>query len=206
MPNYCDNSLIITGKESILDAIRAFIKSEENEFDFVKVVPMPAEEEGNWYNWCCENWGTKWNSESVILEQFEECLKISFLSAWAPPIPVISALAKKFPAADFELSYYEAGMCFCGVNEYHNGEETYEMEGDFSFIPNWLCEEDEEYEIPDELYPVMPSGIVDDVENEGSLMSPFHYREYSNNKLVCSINGVFAGKPKDGYHWPQMFA
>jgi hypothetical protein len=85
--------------------------------DFEKILPMPPELKGteapadkpNWYDWCVENWGTKWNSyDGNVTED-----GISFNTAWAPPTPVIVALAKKI-GKSLRLIYDEPGMDFCG--------------------------------------------------------------------------------------------
>jgi hypothetical protein len=65
-----------------------------------------------WYDWCCENWGTKWNAyNSEITEDDVEYghLVISFQTAWSPPTPVYEALAEKFPNVDIEGYWSDEG-------------------------------------------------------------------------------------------------
>lgn len=76
MPNYCDNYLTIDGNPDTRKKILELLKTDENCFDFEKVIPMPdyiyrgsvgkKEKENygenNWYDWSIKNWGTKWNS------------------------------------------------------------------------------------------------------------------------------------------------
>ena len=45
---------------------------------------------------------------------------------------MIEELAKKFPDASFNYSYYEPNMCFCGKERYENGKLVYIMEADIS--------------------------------------------------------------------------
>ena len=59
-----------------------------------------------WYGWCCENWGTKWNSYGYK----DDCPKfkdntIYFKTAWNSPKPVIDKLAKMFPDVTIEHSW-----------------------------------------------------------------------------------------------------
>lgn len=42
-----------------------------------------------WYNWCCDNWGTKWNASSI--EQYGTTIRFS--TAWSAPRPIIERLA-----------------------------------------------------------------------------------------------------------------
>ena len=41
MPNYCNNSLSIYASRNTLNKIRSFIQSDDNKFDFDKIIPMP---------------------------------------------------------------------------------------------------------------------------------------------------------------------
>ena len=57
-----------------------------------------------WYNWSCDNWGTKWNAYQTP-DQRDESDTIFFQTAWSAPLPVIEALSKKFPDLTFEIFY-----------------------------------------------------------------------------------------------------
>ena len=118
------------------------------DFDFNAVKPYPkkfammdknGEEEtkkGNWgfkngfnsggYDWCCKNWGTKWNSyDGEGMEEEDDYLRYSFTTAWSPPTPIFEAISKKFPSLEIETSWTEEG----GMEGEHNflgGETTYE--------------------------------------------------------------------------------
>ena len=103
MPNYCDNSLSIEGPHDTLRKIHDLVRGEENPFDFEKIIPMPADVE-DWYDWRCENWGTKWNSVDARCEYASDCvLDFSFMTAWGPCEPIVKALAAMFPDAQFRL-------------------------------------------------------------------------------------------------------
>ena len=64
-------------------------------------------------DWRRENWGTKWNAYDVARRDYEGTC-VTFQTAWSPPIPVIVALAKRFPTVSLHLEYFERGMQFCG--------------------------------------------------------------------------------------------
>lgn len=141
MPNYCNGYLSIECPDDVFEQIKNYVKSEESVFDFDKIIPMPdniyrsylgLEEEkrygkDNWYDWSCENWGTKRNACDATLDGHE----YYFETAWSPCSPVISALAKRFPEATMRYSYNESGMAFCGIEEYKDGKLIYTLSGDY---------------------------------------------------------------------------
>ena len=57
----------------------------------------------NWYDWCCEHWGTKWNASETSVDW--EKREIRFSTAWSEPVPIMSALHEDFPDVDFTWSY-----------------------------------------------------------------------------------------------------
>lgn len=57
-----------------------------------------------WYDWACENWGTKWNAYSQNDERNTEDT-IYFQTAWSSPVQLIAELSTKFPSVTFQLDY-----------------------------------------------------------------------------------------------------
>ena len=123
MPNDCYNYL--EAPEGDLSLIADYFSTAKRPYsdlpevflDFEKILPMPKELEGtesptdkpNWYDWCNENWGTKWNSyDGNVTEN-----GIGFNTAWSPPVGVIVALSKRI-GKSLRLIYDEPGMDFCG--------------------------------------------------------------------------------------------
>lgn len=135
--------LKLTGPYSELVGFTVKGYSKENDFDFRQLLPIPqelvetehqelSEEKKNefiqkygFYNsfdWRCENWDTKWNSEvltswnyeselpedGVIEKSGSHQISILFNTAWCPPISLIRTLSKDYPNVTFEMySYYE---------------------------------------------------------------------------------------------------
>ncbi len=101
--------------------------------DYCKTHPRPDDGYNHGgYEWCCENWGTKWNAGDVkIVEKDEGAAVISFETAWAPPLPVIDKLAAMFPDIEMSFEYYEMGMAFCGSIRYVGGKRKYEARGEY---------------------------------------------------------------------------
>lgn len=43
MPNWCDNTVIVTGPDDEIKRFVDFVRSEESDFDFNRIAPMPEE-------------------------------------------------------------------------------------------------------------------------------------------------------------------
>jgi hypothetical protein len=112
MPNWTTNDVLVTTKsKKHTDLFIKKMKSKESDFDFNSIVPMPknifrgdlGQEEKekygslNWYDWSCDNWGTKWNSVDVDVERISDTMvSYSFLTAWSPPLPIYQALLERY--------------------------------------------------------------------------------------------------------------
>jgi hypothetical protein len=90
---------------------------------------MLDDENGSWYGWRVNNWGTKWDlSEQEQRETADWLLSDSagftacFDTAWSPPLQAIAALSAMFPSDKFILHYLELGMMFAGTAHIFNGE------------------------------------------------------------------------------------
>ena len=148
MPNYCSNVVEIQGPQHILKTL------VEHRLDFMKIHPYPKElditagREGaddspeqkalvaaeksnlkrygyrNWYDWCVNNWGTKWNAggdNDAMQVDYDEDVNnqgialFQFDTAWAPPLGVLEKLMETHPELSIECRYHEPGVGFFGV-------------------------------------------------------------------------------------------
>jgi len=68
------------------------------------------------YQWCIQNWGTKWNVEKECEwdNTDERGIKLIFQTAWSPPEPVISAISEKFPKLTLTLEYESLESSYAG--------------------------------------------------------------------------------------------
>lgn len=140
MPNWCANSVEIThpDPEKLTALVAAMNANQMCNF----AIPVPkeltdtvagslgdADEQaaleaqtarniqqfgyGNWYDFCVNEWGTKWDVETAgNIDQDGHTVYASFDSAWSPPIGVYEALqADGFTVTAY---YYEPGMGFVG--------------------------------------------------------------------------------------------
>ena len=159
MPNWVHNSTKIIGdKKAVENCVASLEKEDEqgypNVFDFETIEPMPEEvrntepdrilgggpkNRNNWYDWSCDNWGTKWNScNAEVNNRFDDgdnhVIEITYDTAWAAPVPVWDKLAKKFPKLEFRHKYDEEMQHFYGVAIYIDGkldeQDSWEKEYD----------------------------------------------------------------------------
>ena len=129
MPNWCMNSLIITGpQEDVLKfkkiaSINTDPINDKKYLDFNSFIPIPKEKQKEcWYEWELENWGTKWGACNVDYVMYDKNrIGYNFDSAWSPPIMFIKNVSKLFPKLLFEMDYEEGGMCFKGTATFQNG-------------------------------------------------------------------------------------
>ena len=121
MPNWTANNVLFVGKEKQLKTLKDMLKSDENDFDFNNIVPMPKnifrgnlgkeEEEkygdNNWYRWSIDNWGTKWNAVGTRVELKDGSLYYTFDTAWDCPREIVNALMrmKKTILKDIKISW-----------------------------------------------------------------------------------------------------
>jgi hypothetical protein len=72
----------------------------------------------NWYDWCVQNWGTKWDvgADGYEAQDIPGGLTLTFESAWAPPLDAFATMVEKF-GFSIRAYYDEPGMAFCGIWE-----------------------------------------------------------------------------------------
>ena len=138
MPNWCMNKLTVSHDDpSMLDRfVQAYNSGKVcNEF-----IPKPEDIGDGWYDWCINNWGTKWDVGADVGTDREERYGLkatvapvdwstgqtieancSFDSAWSPPIGLYEKLVEL--GYKVHASYFEGGMAYCGI--YHNGYDNY---------------------------------------------------------------------------------
>lgn len=202
MPSWCSNYVFIDASEELQKKIANFVRSEESDFDFEKIIPMPEniyrgnlgqEEkelygENNWYEWRTRNWGTKWNSR--VREATPE--KYSFQTAWTPCEPVIARLARIFPEALIIHTYEAEDALFYGADVYEQGKLVYRMAGDYFCDPSAenpeLWDEDslEAMKIEDDLYPLQQTGDIFEKTEDDHI----HMRFYKNGRLYVKIDAI----------------
>jgi len=155
MPNHCSNHLSIMGTKEEMDKFLQFVTDPiTNEINLFKsLIPMPKELEDttspvkfvdkgknkelvdkygadNWYDWCINNWGTKWgdydmNPKTPPRKSGSDQYLLDFYydTAWSPGDNELSkAIMKQFPTIKGLISYEEPGMAFAGELVFSNGK------------------------------------------------------------------------------------
>lgn len=82
----------------------------------------------SWYDYCVNEWGTKWDvgGDGMTCEIEDGRISTSFDSAWSPPIQAYEKLVEL--GFSVRAYYYEGGMCFAGIWEDFN-DDYYDLSG-----------------------------------------------------------------------------
>ena len=148
MPNWCDNQITITGPNKIIDKIDKIVAEEGSEGRLLQYFhPMPKELNDttspapnktakekkvikarklkfgadSWYDWCVNNWSTKWDVcefysiRRIELGIDESEISFGFDSAWAPPLGAYEKFIEDNSNVTIRATYFEGGCDFMGI-------------------------------------------------------------------------------------------
>ena len=130
MPNWCLNNLTIEHSDpAMVDRFERAYNAGKTCHEFI---PVPEDIGDGWWDFCVNNWGTKWDIGADIGSDKEEYYGLkatrvgnqisgTFDSAWSPPIGLYEKLVEL--GYNVKASYFEPGMAFCGI--YDNGFDNY---------------------------------------------------------------------------------
>jgi len=120
VPNWCYNS--VTLHHTDVNKMNALKKHLDGGGPIAKYfLPIPLDEQDNWYLWCVEAWGTKWDFEPLAWCSVDNQIEINFESAWSPPIALYDFLVTAGWSVD--AKYNEPGMGYIG--QYIDGSDDY---------------------------------------------------------------------------------
>lgn len=132
MPNWCHNKLTISHDDA---AQIARVKDHKDNV-LQAFIPCPQEllQNEGWYDWCVNNWGTKWDINlSIIHESVDgKSIVAYFDSAWSPPLEAYQKLEKM--GFKIDALYSESGMCYAG--RYRDSVDDYYSTIDYD-DPDW---------------------------------------------------------------------
>jgi len=74
----------------------------------------------NWYDYCVDEWGTKWDARDATYDLDDNQVTIYFDTAWSPPIGIYHALENM--GFKVEATYVEQGMGYFGY--YRDGKDA----------------------------------------------------------------------------------
>jgi hypothetical protein len=154
MPNWCNNVVELAHEDpAMLERAKDALNRGEFLQEFIPVpedlkivagsVGDPVEQKkleedtarniekhgyGNWYDYCVNEWGTKWDvgGDGMTCEIENGRISTSFDSAWSPPIQAYEKLVDM--GFSVRAYYYEGGMCFAGIWEDFN-DDYYDLSG-----------------------------------------------------------------------------
>ncbi len=117
MPNWCITNITFeSDNKEFLDKLLEDIQETKTFLNILR--PRPAEEEENWYEWNCDNWGTKWDlcedEFSNISKWGDKKIQMGVQFAWCPPEEALQYFHSQHPDVKVEWIYIEDGMEFCG--------------------------------------------------------------------------------------------
>lgn len=82
-----------------------------------------------WYDWCVNNWGTKWNAYGYGEDKidYHDGDMLYFQTAWSAPHPVLERLTEMFPDVELEHEWADEDIGHnCGRYSYQGGERIEE--------------------------------------------------------------------------------
>ena len=123
MPNWCHTTLNVEGsKEQIKEFSALVSRAIENDNSLCNaIIPRPAAEEDNWYNWNITNWGSKWDVTDMFVEYEDDInINLTFATAWNAIFPIFDELVKR--GFKVKAEYQDEGYMFAG--EYEDGNQT----------------------------------------------------------------------------------
>jgi hypothetical protein len=137
---------------------------QENISPLMSFIPAPfyyLDQDGynnGGYEWCVENWGTKWPESSIYREDSSEGIELEFSSPWGPPVEGYKKISEFLPGSMIYHAYYEEGMDFYGCAVYSRGELLFESD---SLISESIGEID--FDDYDEFYDLL-SNLISDLQ------------------------------------------
>lgn len=65
----------------------------------------------SWYDWCCYNWGTKWNAcEPYVDYTGGDYCEIDFDTAWSASIPIFEKMHEIYPDLEIVVKYADEDL------------------------------------------------------------------------------------------------
>jgi len=78
--------------------------------------PSTGKQDDRWYNWRCQNWGTKWDAYSMEIDEVDmpNGFEVTFETAWSPPEEVCYAIKEQYDDLSMSWFYDEPGCEVAG--------------------------------------------------------------------------------------------
>eukprot|EP00049_Salpingoeca_infusionum_P020815 m.365290 g.365290 ORF g.365290 m.365290 type:complete len:178 (-) comp30745_c0_seq1:146-679(-) len=157
MPNYCNNTLCVTGSPEVIEKIRNAVEAGEL---CQKFRPLKEGESAS------NVWGTKWDVGSgEVLECTEREITCLFETAWTPPLGIYQVLFDNPEIQSLSGTYFEPGVQFAG--KWENGVDVC-FDDLVSYLQDTPVEErDALFEELDEAYDIVEFFEDQETQDEG---------------------------------------
>lgn len=112
--------------QELIDTVSGFVGDKQDELEAKQKANIEKYGYATWYEHNLNEWGTKWDVDSIEYDEADGVVQASFDTAWAPPIQFYKHLTEQ--GYIVKAYYYEPGMGFCGIfedgfdDEYHIGD------------------------------------------------------------------------------------
>ena len=113
MPNWCYNTIEISGEKDKIKRIKTILDLREDNYFFKSLLGEASE--ANWYDENINNLGTKWDvsTEDTSIDYSNNTISFQCESAWSPPVAGMVTICKKYDVG-CEMNYEESGNDFYG--------------------------------------------------------------------------------------------
>ena len=167
MPNWCSNTITITGDKKIISGITRLIESikktegEEPPGVFHTLIGRDSSitkekyDNGDWYQSNIDRYGCKWDVsyDDCCFTFDEESISLHPDTAWSPPIEFCKLMVKEYKSIKVHIFYSEGGNDFCGQCDIYLDED------------GMVCCEEEDYGYSEGLYHLDIDGFWGEVES-----------------------------------------
>ena len=98
---------------------------------------------GDWYNWCNDNWGTKWDVAKnkyacAMMIPTDGEISLYFQTAWRFPTPIFRTIAERYPSISFSGEYADEDTGYnCGEFSAEHGVFSLT---EHEYDPKFACE------------------------------------------------------------------
>lgn len=77
----------------------------------------------DWYDWNCDNWGTKWSPriDSLALDAANNAIQGRYDTAWSPATGLLTKISEQFPSLIFKVTFEEESNAFIGSEIFFQG-------------------------------------------------------------------------------------
>ena len=112
------HKILDLGVDEVMRLIREDKSLDENDISKAELAVTAIVKTGyaNWYDWCVDNWGVKWDVDTVFFmhadesafkddEKSEPDLIVEFETPWAPPVGILKRISEQYPEARFYLRW-----------------------------------------------------------------------------------------------------